>query len=58
MIIQDYEDLFYVYEKFLKSDKCKTLDDAKNKFKELQYAYFETEVKKFLIKELQKELED
>ena len=54
MIIQDYEDLFYVYEKFLKSDKCKTLDDAKNKFKELQYAYFETEEDKMIEEHLDK----
>ena len=35
MQISSYEDLFYVYEKYLKSDECKTLDDAKKKFKEL-----------------------
>ena len=52
MIIQSYEDLFYVYEKYLKSDECKTLDDAKKKFKELQYEYFDTEEDKIIEEHL------
>ena len=54
MQISSYEDLFYVYEKYLKSDDCKTLDDAKKKFKELQYEYFDTEEDK----EIERHLDD
>ena len=54
MQISSYEDLFYVYEKYLKSDECKTLDDAKKKFKELQYEYFDTEEDK----EIKRHLDD
>jgi len=43
MQIQSYEDLFYVYEKYLKSKECKTLNDAKAKFKKLLYEYYDTE---------------
>ena len=52
MQISSYEDLFYVYEKYLKSDDCKTLDDAKKKFKELQYEYFDTEEDKIIEEHL------
>ena len=52
MQISSYEDLFYVYEKYLKSDNCKTLENAKDKFKKLQYELFDTEEDKVIEEHL------